>query len=197
MLGPDLEHKNKIMRLSIPNILSFIRLILIPFFVITFYLPYEWSAFATALIFWVAGVTDWFDGYLARKLNQTTRFGAFIDPVADKLMVVTAMVLVVEHYHTLWVTVPAITMIGREIIISALREWMAELGKRASVAVSWVGKVKTASQMFALLLLLWHPQQYVVWLGYASLYIAMVLTYWSMVQYLKAAKGDLLNADNH
>ncbi len=197
MLGPDLEHKNKIMRLSIPNILSFIRLILIPFFVITFYLPYEWSAFATALIFWVAGVTDWFDGYLARKLNQTTRFGAFIDPVADKLMVVTAMVLVVEHYHTLWVTVPAITMIGREIIISALREWMAELGKRASVAVSWVGKVKTASQMFALLLLLWHPHEYVVWLGYASLYIAMVLTYWSMVQYLKAAKGDLLNADNH
>jgi len=102
------------MRLSIPNILSFVRLILIPFFVIAFYLPYEWSPFATALIFFIAGVTDWFDGYLAR---------AFIDPVADKLMVATALVLVVEHYHSVWVTIPAVTMIGREIIISALREW--------------------------------------------------------------------------
>ncbi|MCG7587445.1 CDP-diacylglycerol--glycerol-3-phosphate 3-phosphatidyltransferase, partial [Photobacterium sp. OFAV2-7] len=111
------------MRLTIPNILSFIRLLLIPFFVVTFYLPYSWAPFATALIFFIAGVTDWFDGYLARKLNQTTRFGAFIDPVADKVMVATAMVLVVEHYHSLWVTIPAVTMIGREIIISALREW--------------------------------------------------------------------------
>lgn len=106
------------MRLTIPNILSFIRLFLIPVFVITFYLPYEWSPFATAFVFWIAGVTDWFDGYLARKLNQTTRFGAFIDPVADKLMVATALVLVVEDYHSLWITIPAVTMIGREIIIS-------------------------------------------------------------------------------
>ncbi|OBU40044.1 CDP-diacylglycerol--glycerol-3-phosphate 3-phosphatidyltransferase [Photobacterium damselae] len=185
------------MRLSIPNILSFVRLILIPFFVIAFYLPYEWSPFATAWIFFIAGVTDWFDGYLARRLNQTTRFGAFIDPVADKLMVATALVLVVEHYHSVWVTIPAVTMIGREIIISALREWMAEIGKRASVAVSWVGKVKTASQMFALLMLLWRPYEWTVWLGYISLYAAMVLTYWSMIQYLLAAKDDLLDERHH
>ena len=184
------------MRLTIPNILSFIRLLLIPVFVIAFYLPYEWSPFATAFVFWVAGVTDWFDGYLARKLNQTTRFGAFIDPVADKLMVETALVLVVEEYHSLWITIPAVTMIGREIIISALREWMAELGKRSNVAVSWVGKVKTATQMFALFILLWHPTEWAVWIGYVSLYIALVLTYWSMYQYLKAAKDDLLHADH-
>ncbi|GHA36781.1 CDP-diacylglycerol--glycerol-3-phosphate 3-phosphatidyltransferase [Photobacterium aphoticum] len=184
------------MRLTIPNILSFIRLLLIPFFVLAFYLPYEWSPFATAMIFFVAGVTDWFDGYLARKLNQTTRFGAFIDPVADKVMVATALVLVVEQYHSLWITIPAITMIGREIIISALREWMAELGKRSSVAVSWVGKVKTASQMLALLLLLWHPHEWLVWLGYAALYVAMILTYWSMYIYLRAAKDDLFNAEH-
>ena len=183
--------------MNIPNILTLFRICLIPVIILTFYLPYDWSYLASALIFALAGVTDWFDGYLARKLNQTTRFGAFIDPVADKLMVITAMVLVVEHYHSIWVTIPAVTMIGREIIISALREWMAELGKRASVAVSWVGKVKTASQMFALLLLLWHPHEWVTWLGYVSLYVAMVLTYWSMYQYLKAAKGDLLNAEHH
>ncbi|PSW21244.1 CDP-diacylglycerol--glycerol-3-phosphate 3-phosphatidyltransferase [Photobacterium sanctipauli] len=184
------------MRLTIPNILSFIRLLLIPVFVVTFYLPYSWSAFATALIFLIAGITDWFDGYLARKLNQTTRFGAFIDPVADKVMVATALVLVVEHYHSVWVTIPAITMIGREIIISALREWMAELGKRSNVAVSWVGKVKTASQVVALILLLWHPVPWVTWLGYASLYVATVLTYWSMYIYLRAAKDDLLNPEH-
>lgn len=183
------------MRLTIPNILSFIRLILIPFFVIAYYLPYDWSAFAAALIFFIAGITDWFDGFLARKLNQTTRFGAFIDPVADKVMVATAMVLVVEHYHMVWVTIPAITMIGREIIISALREWMAEIGKRSSVKVSWIGKVKTAAQMLSLLLLLWHPCQWALWLGYISLYVAMILTYWSMYIYLKAAKDDLLHPD--
>jgi CDP-diacylglycerol--glycerol-3-phosphate 3-phosphatidyltransferase len=111
--------------------------------VLAFYLPVVWAPFACALIFLVAAVTDWFDGYLARRWNQSTRFGAFLDPVADKVMVAIAMVLVAEHYHTWWVTLPAATMIGREIIISALREWMAELGKRSSVAVSWIGKVKT------------------------------------------------------
>jgi CDP-diacylglycerol--glycerol-3-phosphate 3-phosphatidyltransferase len=184
------------MRLSIPNILSFVRLILIPFFVAAFYLPYDWSAFVAALIFFVAGLTDWFDGFLARKLNQTTRFGAFIDPVADKVMVAVAMVMVVDYYHSVWVTIPAITMISREIIISALREWMAEIGKRSSVKVSWIGKVKTASQMLSLLLLLWHPNQWALWIGYITLYIAMILTYWSMYIYLKAAKDDLFHPDN-
>ena len=138
------------MRLNIPNILSLLRLFLIPVFVVVFYLPYQWAPFAAAMVFWVAGFTDWLDGMLARKLGQTSRFGAFIDPVADKVLVATALILITEHYHSIWVTIPAVTMIAREIIISALREWMAEIGKRASVAVSWVGKVKTVSQMFAL-----------------------------------------------
>lgn len=98
------------------------------------------SPFAAALIFCVAAVTDWFDGFLARRWNQSTRFGAFLDPVADKVLVAIAMVLVTEHYHSWWVTLPAATMIAREIIISALREWMAELGKRSSVVVSGLGK---------------------------------------------------------
>ncbi|MDD9196747.1 CDP-diacylglycerol--glycerol-3-phosphate 3-phosphatidyltransferase [Aliivibrio sp. S3MY1] len=184
------------MRLTIPNILTFIRLALIPVFVVVFYLPYEWSAVAAAMIFWVAGFTDWLDGLLARKLGQTSRFGAFLDPVADKVMVAAALILITEHYHSIWITIPAITMIGRELIISALREWMAEIGKRASVAVSWVGKVKTVSQMFALWVLIWRYDDWMVWVGYIALYVATILTYWSMVQYLAAAKDDLLNADD-
>ncbi|MCL4133977.1 UNVERIFIED_CONTAM: hypothetical protein GTU68_061453 [Idotea baltica] len=184
------------MRLTIPNILTFIRLALIPVFVVVFYLPYEWSAVAAAMVFWVAGFTDWLDGLLARKLGQTSRFGAFLDPVADKVMVAAALILITEHYHSVWITIPAITMIGRELIISALREWMAEIGKRASVAVSWVGKVKTVSQMFALWVLIWRYDDWMVWVGYVALYVATILTYWSMVQYLAAAKDDLLNADD-
>lgn len=141
----------------------------------------------------MAAVTDWFDGYLARRWNQSTRFGAFLDPVADKVMVAIAMVLVAEHYHTWWVTLPAATMIGREIIISALREWMAELGKRSSVAVSWIGKVKTTAQMASLVWMLWRPNALVEWAGIGLLWVAAVLTLWSMLQYLNAARGDLLD----
>ncbi|HBV75810.1 MULTISPECIES: CDP-diacylglycerol--glycerol-3-phosphate 3-phosphatidyltransferase [Vibrio] len=180
------------MRFTIPNMLTLLRLALIPVFVVIFYLPYAWAPFAAAMVFWVAGFTDWLDGVLARKLGQTTRFGAFLDPVADKVMVAVALILITEHYHSLWITIPAATMIAREIIISALREWMAEIGKRASVAVSWIGKWKTLSQMFALWVLIWRYDDWMVWMGYAALYIATALTYWSMYQYLKAAKGDLL-----
>ncbi|RXJ72407.1 CDP-diacylglycerol--glycerol-3-phosphate 3-phosphatidyltransferase [Veronia nyctiphanis] len=180
------------MRLNIPTILTLIRIALIPVFVVAFYLPFSWSAFFAALVFVIAGFTDWLDGYLARTLNQTTRFGAFLDPVADKVMVAIALVLIAEHYNSVWITIPAATMIAREVIISALREWMAELGKRASVAVSWVGKFKTAAQMFALTMLLWRPHSYIIAIGYFALYIATALTYWSMYQYLLAAKDDLL-----
>ncbi|EKF9792991.1 CDP-diacylglycerol--glycerol-3-phosphate 3-phosphatidyltransferase [Vibrio cholerae] len=185
------------MRFNIPNLLSLLRLFLIPVFVVTFYLPFEWAPFVTAMVFWVAGFTDWLDGMLARKLGQTSRFGAFIDPVADKVLVATALILITEHYHSIWITIPAVTMIAREIIISALREWMAEIGKRASVAVSWVGKVKTLTQMFALWVLIWRYDDWMIWLGYISIYVATVLTYWSMVQYLAAAKDDLLNEEHH
>lgn len=137
------------MQFNIPTCLTLFRVVLIPFFVLAFYLPFQWAPFATALIFVVAAVTDWFDGFLARRWKQTTRFGAFLDPVADKVMVAIALVLVAEYFHAWWITLPAATMIAREIIISALREWMAEIGKRSSVAVSWIGKVKTTAQMFS------------------------------------------------
>ncbi|MFC3025394.1 CDP-diacylglycerol--glycerol-3-phosphate 3-phosphatidyltransferase [Vibrio zhugei] len=184
------------MRFNIPNILSLIRLFLIPVFVVTFYLPFTWAPFAAAMVFWVAGFTDWLDGMLARKLGQTSRFGAFIDPVADKVLVASALIVITEHYHTIWITIPAVTMIAREIIISALREWMAEIGKRASVKVSWIGKVKTLSQMFALWVLIWRYDDWMIWLGYAAIYLATILTYWSMAQYLAAAKDDLLSEEN-
>ncbi|ELP26084.1 CDP-diacylglycerol-glycerol-3-phosphate 3-phosphatidyltransferase [Pantoea agglomerans 299R] len=165
---------------------------LIPFFVLAFYLPFIWAPLATALIFIFAAVTDWFDGFLARRWKQTTRFGAFLDPVADKVLVAIALVLVAEHFHAWWITLPAATMIAREIIISALREWMAEIGKRSSVSVSWIGKVKTTAQMLSLFALLWRPDATVVAIGVVALYIAAVLTFWSMFQYLSAARGDLL-----
>ncbi|PIJ51381.1 CDP-diacylglycerol--glycerol-3-phosphate 3-phosphatidyltransferase [Erwinia sp. OLTSP20] len=179
------------MPFNIPTLLTLFRVILIPFFVLAFYLPFQWAPFACALIFVVAAITDWFDGWLARLWKQTTRFGAFLDPVADKVMVAIALVLVAEHFHVWWVTLPAATMIAREIIISALREWMAEIGKRSSVAVSWIGKVKTTAQMLALVGLLWRPDEIITGAGIVALYIAAVLTFWSMFQYLNAARSDL------
>lgn len=180
------------MQFNIPTCLTLFRIVLIPFFVLAFYLPYAWAPMACALIFVFAAITDWFDGYLARRWGQTTRFGAFLDPVADKVLVAVAIVLVAEHFHAWWITLPAATMIAREIIISALREWMAEIGKRSSVAVSWIGKVKTTAQMFSLVALLWRPDALVVGIGVISLYVAAVLTFWSMFQYLNAARDDLL-----
>jgi CDP-diacylglycerol--glycerol-3-phosphate 3-phosphatidyltransferase len=179
------------MRFNIPTCLTLFRVVLIPFFVLAFYLPYEWSPLCSTLIFMFAAITDWFDGYLARRLKQTTRFGAFLDPVADKVLVASALVLVTEHFHAWWITLPACTMIAREIIISALREWMAEIGKRSSVAVSWVGKVKTTAQMLSLVALLWRPNMICIALGIVALYIAAVLTFWSMYQYLNASSKYL------
>lgn len=181
------------MKMNIPIFLTFFRIALIPFFIITFYLPISIAPFLTTLIFFIAGVTDWFDGYLARRWKQTTRFGAFLDPVADKVMITVALTLVVEHYNVFWITLPAVIMISREIIISALREWMAEVGERGVVAVSWLGKVKTTAQMFALGGLLWRYNPLMEIVAIALLYIAAILTIWSMMQYLKAAKGSLLD----
>lgn len=179
------------MQFNIPTCLTLFRVFLIPFFVLAFYLPFQWASFVCAVIFVVAAATDWFDGFLARRWKQTTRFGAFLDPVADKVMVAIALVLVTEHFHSWWITLPAATMIAREIIISALREWMAEIGKRSSVAVSWIGKVKTTAQMLALVALLWRPDYLTVGAGVIALYIAAALTFWSMYQYLHAARNDL------
>ncbi len=174
--------------MKIPNMLTLLRILLIPVFVCIYYLPQAWAPIAAAAIFGVAALTDWFDGYLARKLDQASPFGAFLDPVADKLMVAVALVVLVETYSQPWITVPAAVIIGREIVISALREWMAELGERASVSVSYIGKVKTTLQMVSILLLLaFVPYSVLSWAGVVALYGASLLTFWSMVLYLKAA----------
>lgn len=174
--------------MNIPNILTLARIAFIPLLVVLFYLPFSWSMPVAAGLFGLASITDWLDGYLARRWNQSTPFGAFLDPVADKLMVVVALALLIERYDTLVLTLPALVIIGREIVISALREWMAEMGKRGMVAVSWVGKLKTTLQMVSLLILLALPPTHeFALLGVAVLYTAATLTLWSMVQYLKAA----------
>ena len=182
------------MKLNFPTYLTLFRVALIPLFVVVFYLPITYSPEITTFIFFIASITDWFDGYLARKWNQTTPLGAFLDPVADKVLVAVAFVCVVEYYHTWWITIPICIMIAREIIISALREWMAELGKRTSVAVSIWGKIKTTAQMLALGGMLWRQSDLMETLAFILLYIAAALTIWSMLQYLKASKGSLLTS---
>ncbi len=178
--------------MNIPNLLTLARLVFIPLLVILFYLPYAWSLPLTAALFGLAAITDWLDGYLARRWDQSTPFGAFLDPVADKVMVAVALALLVERFDSALLTLPALVIIGREIVISALREWMAEMGKRASVAVSWIGKIKTTLQMVALLLLLGTPPgTWVAHLGVVTLYVAAILTLWSMLQYLRAAWPEL------
>ncbi|MES9944506.1 MAG: CDP-diacylglycerol--glycerol-3-phosphate 3-phosphatidyltransferase [gamma proteobacterium symbiont of Ctena orbiculata] len=180
---------------NIPNILTLLRIVLIPVFVLLFYLPVEWARLSCALVFSIAAVTDWFDGYLARRWGQVSPFGAFLDPVADKLMVAVSLLLLVQSEPTPAFAIPAAVIIGREITISALREWMAELGARAMVAVSLIGKFKTAVQMIAILLLiykepLWNIPVYTV--GFVLLYIAAILTLWSMVIYIRGALPSLL-----
>ncbi|QJQ94266.1 MULTISPECIES: CDP-diacylglycerol--glycerol-3-phosphate 3-phosphatidyltransferase [Halomonadaceae] len=174
--------------MNIPNILTLARIAFIPLLVVIFYLPFAWSMPLAAGLFALAAITDWLDGYLARRWNQSTPFGAFLDPVADKLMVAVALALLIERYEAVWLTLPALVIIGREIVISALREWMAEMGKRGKVAVSWIGKVKTALQMASIFLLLgFSPGTTIAQLGVLTLFVAAILTLWSMAQYLRAA----------
>ena len=186
------------MTFNLPNILTLTRIAAIPLFVLVFFLPFDWARPACAAIFALAAFTDWLDGYFARKLNQTSRFGAFLDPVADKLMVAVTLILLVVADPSFWLALPAIVIIGREITISALREWMAEIGERTQVAVSYIGKIKTAGQMLALLLLLYQAPigdfpTYDV--GLVLLYIAVVLTLWSMAIYLNAAWPALMGKE--
>ncbi|MGJ8524826.1 CDP-diacylglycerol--glycerol-3-phosphate 3-phosphatidyltransferase [Halomonadaceae bacterium LMG 33818] len=179
--------------MNIPNILTLIRIIFIPLLVIAFYLPSHIGYFICAIFFGLASITDWFDGFLARRWNQSTPFGAFLDPVADKLIVAVALALLIQRYSNAWMTLPALVIIGREIVISALREWMAELGKRANVAVSYIGKVKTALQMLSIFILLGAiPGTIVAFIAQLMLYAAAILTLWSMLQYLRAAWPDLV-----
>ena len=181
------------MRLSLPNILTWGRILLIPLLIVVFYIPDGMLAssgknLTAALIFTLAAITDWLDGYLARRFNQTTRFGAFLDPVADKLMVTTALVILV-WLDRVGIFVAAI-IIGRELAISALREWMAIIGESRGVAVSYIGKLKTGAQMIAIILLfLFEPIYFIPTyiIGTILVYIAVVLTVWSMFYYIKKA----------
>lgn len=176
---------------SIPNILTYIRILIIPLLVLVYYFPpNRWGMPAAALLFGLAGFTDWLDGYLARKLNQSSKLGAFLDPVADKLIVVTVLVMIVDEYGKLSVLIPALIIIGREIAVSSLREWMSELGQRGSVSVSMLGKIKTTVQMLALFLLLYYYPilgMPVFKIGEWLLYIAAALTLWSMMVYITRA----------
>ena len=178
------------MIMNLPTTLTFIRIALIPLMIFFFYLDYEWAALAAAATFGLAGITDWADGYYARKLGLESRFGAFLDPVADKLIVVAALLLVVEREAEFWITLAASIIIGREIIISALREWMAETGQRGKVAVAMIGKLKTTAQITALIFLLYNNT---LWglplrqIGFVLLALATALTLISMLQYLKSA----------
>jgi CDP-diacylglycerol--glycerol-3-phosphate 3-phosphatidyltransferase/cardiolipin synthase len=178
------------MRWNLPNLLTSLRILLIPVFVLVYYLPFQGARAACAVLFAVASATDWLDGFLARRLGQTSHFGAFLDPVADKLMVAVTLVLLVQDDPHFVFVLPAMVIVGREIAISALREWMAHIGKRMRVAVTLVAKFKTAVQMAALVLLLYeYPigsfPTYTV--GLLLLYVAAVLTLWSMFVYLRAA----------
>lgn len=193
------------MRLTVPTILTLLRIVLIPVLVLMFYLPYQWSNFASAAIFALAAVTDWLDGWIARRYHQYSAFGAFLDPVADKLMVAVALFLIVQGHPTPWMAFWAAVIVGREIAVSALREWMAEIGQRAKVKVAAVGKLKTVVQMVALLCLLYSvtpdtPPRPQAWLGEPIFKIgdwllaaAALLTLWSGCQYLRAAWPALKN----
>jgi len=189
--------------LNIPNLLTLLRMALIPLFVVVYYLPYAHAPILAAIIFAAAGATDWLDGYLARRLEQYSPFGEFLDPVADKLMVAAALVMLIAdpRVHSLVLDsrlfgIVVLIILGREIAVSALREWMAEVGKRSRVAVSYIGKFKTGSQMVAIGFLIWREPIVnlpVFRIGEWLLYVAAALTLWSMIFYVRAAWPNLMH----
>jgi len=178
------------MQLNAPILLTLLRIALIPVLVVCFYLPTNWSNELAVVVFVTAAVTDWADGFLARRWDQLSDFGAFLDPVADKLMVAVALVLLIERNPTPLFALAAAVIIGREIVVSALREWMAEMGERGRVKVSNVGKLKTIFQMVAIGMLLYQDALWVIpvyFIGEILLYLAAGLTLWSMWVYLASA----------
>jgi CDP-diacylglycerol--glycerol-3-phosphate 3-phosphatidyltransferase len=192
------------MHINLPTWLTLFRVALLPVMVIVFYLPFHGHNVSAAIVFLLAAVTDWLDGYLARRMNLTSAFGAFLDPVADKLMVAVTLFMLVESHPGGWpgilMAVTAAVIVGREISVSALREWMAEIGMRATVKVAFIGKLKTVMQMVALVVLIVQHEKEaealrLYHIGEALLVIAGGLTIWSGLYYLRAAwpvlRGDL------
>ena len=186
--------------MTLPNIITLSRIGLIPVFVGLFYLqpnylegePLAWINNSLVAIYVLISSTDFLDGLLARKLNQISDLGTFLDPVADKLMVCTALILLTDYYHTWFITIPSIIIISREILVSALREWMGEIGKRANISVSWIGKSKTFMQMISILFLLYQQSLFIFsskdiyTIGLVLLFSATILTLWSGFNYLIA-----------
>jgi CDP-diacylglycerol--glycerol-3-phosphate 3-phosphatidyltransferase len=191
------------MQMTFPLFLTLLRIALIPVLVLFFYLPYDWSSLVAAVIFVFAAITDWLDGYLARRMGLMSSFGAFLDPVADKLMVATALVLLVDSpppiiFPMILFTLSAAIIIGREIAISGLREWMAEMGERGTVKVGVMGKLKTIFQMTAISCLLYESDLLglpIALIGEMLLYLAAALTLWSMWVYLHASWPIMLRRD--
>ncbi len=174
----------------LPNLLTILRVLLIPVMIVFFYLPVRWAGEAACAVFVIASLTDFLDGYFARKHETFSKFGAFLDPVADKLTVTTALVILLQDHPTIPMMVATAIIIGRELTVSALREWMAELGNRGAVNVQFIGKIKTIFQMTAISFLLYEADLFglpIYRIGIYLLHIAAVLTLWSMLVYLKAA----------
>ena len=193
------------MKLTLPTLLTLFRIALLPVIVVVFYLPEyfpssrAWSNLAAAGIFIAAALTDWLDGWIARRYNMSSAFGAFLDPVADKLMVAVALFLLVQQNPSATMAVTSAVIVGREISISALREWMAELGKRAAVSVAWVGKFKTVMQIVAIVVCLHQrdfPELRLYRIGESLLVVAAVLTIWSAIVYVRAAWPIMRDADS-
>jgi CDP-diacylglycerol--glycerol-3-phosphate 3-phosphatidyltransferase len=178
---------------NLPNKLTLFRIGMIPVFVILYYLPWGWSHVASAAIFGTAALTDWVDGYLARKMGLESSFGAFLDPVADKLIVIVALIMLLQANSTIWFALPTVVIVGREVVVSALREWMAERAQRDEVAVSMVGKVKTWVQMTAIVFLLLAGKTFgaLAIIGCLGLYISAGLALWSMWVYFKQALPEM------
>ncbi|HHW4681543.1 MAG TPA: CDP-diacylglycerol--glycerol-3-phosphate 3-phosphatidyltransferase [Xylella taiwanensis] len=191
------------MQLTLPTWLTLLRIVMVPVLIVVFYLPYQWSHILATGVFAIAAITDWLDGWIARRYAQHSVLGAFLDPVADKLMVAIALFLIVQGHPTPWMAFWAAVIVSREIAVSALREWMAEIGQRSKVRVAILGKVKTIAQMIALLCLLYSVTpgkrtMHQIWfghltfqVGYWTLVIAALLTLWSGFQYLRAAWPSL------
>ena len=178
------------MKITLPTAITLFRVALIPLFVVVFYLPFSWTNVAATSIFFVASISDWVDGYLARIMKQESSFGAFLDPVADKLMVVVIIILLVEAHPSIYIALPAVIIVAREISISALREWMAQLGSSTTLQVSFIGKAKTVAQMLALGFMIFSEPL----MGLPIFNIGLVLFYWaafltilSMIIYLRSA----------
>ena len=182
------------MKFNLPILLTWARIVAIPFIVILYILPFHQAHLTAAIVFAIVALTDWLDGYLARSMNVVSRFGAFLDPVADKLLVAVVLVMLLAVYHNWVFVLCCMVIIGREIAVSAMREWLAEVGKRAKIAVSMLSKIKTVVQMLGIAFLLWaHPDlnSSIFWVGMVLVVIAAVLTVWTMWLYLKTAWPDL------